>query len=293
MTATLTAPITFTTLTGKPANPGQVAVADLGVKKTGQVVVKQTNAVIATLDREPHPTRVGTTIFTAIHVDGTQVYREVYKREAMTAIVKHHNSIVTAAVPVITAVKHGPLTLRPGEVAGKDVRKAIKHPKLTNEEIYALSSYTGSGYKPMNKHVLDGDASDALPHVTGYVKHLTTAIDRSIVTAPLAVLRSFPVHTALRVFGEIGSRVGDVFTEQRFTSTTTAAYALTGFGGVEVHYHVTPGASALEVNRHPGGNHHNEYEVLMPPGQRYRILADHKVDGVRVMEMETITDELG
>jgi len=294
MTATLTAPISFTTLEGKQGNPGHVAVTDLAVKKTGQVITKLGHVVIATLEREPHPKRVGTTIFTATHVDGTQVYREVYKREAMAAIVSHHNKVIAGLVDV-KPVFHGPITLRPGEVAGKDVRKAIDHPKLDDNEINALSSYTGSTYKSMNKHVLAGDASTASSYVIGQVKYLTAAIDRSVVTAPFAVLRSFPKHTALRVFGEIGSRVGDTFTEQRFTSTTTNPYPLGGFGPVEVHYHVTPGARALEVNRHPGGsNHHNEREVLMPPGQRYRILADYRRDnGTRVMEMETITDELG
>jgi len=290
MAATLATPITFTTLTGKPANPGQVTATDLGVKATGQVIIKATQAVIATLTRKPHPTRVGTTIFTATHVDGTQVYHDVYKREALAAIVKHHNLAVTA----VAVVYHGQIALRPGEVAGKDVRKAISHPKLSIEEISALDAYTGSIYKKMNKHVLAGDGSDASTYVIDHVKHLAAAVERSVVTAPLAVLRSFPSHTALRVFGEVGSQVGETFTEQRFTSTTTNAYALGGFGPVEVHYHVTPGARALEVNRHPGGNHHLEREVLMPPGQRYRILADYKRDnGTRVMEMETITDELG
>jgi hypothetical protein len=288
MTATLTASLTFKTLTGKTVNPGPVAVTDLGVKATGQVIVKASQAVIAFLARRPHPTRVGTTIFTATHVDGTQVYEEVYKREAMAAIVKHHNQVI---LTVAAVVKHGPIDLRPGELAGKQVRFAIEHPKLTLNESHALSHYTGSGYQPINKHVLAGDASDASSYVQEQAKNLAEAVNRSVVVKPFAVLRSFPKHTALRVFGAVGSRVGDTFTEERFTSTTTADYAVGSFGPVQVHYHVTPGARALEVNRHPGGQHHNEYEVIMPPGQRYRILADRTVDGVRVMEMETITDE--
>lgn len=288
MTATLAPALTFKTLTGKPVNPGPVVVTDLSVKVTGQVIVKASQAVIATLARRPHPTRVGTTIFTATHVDGTQVYEEVYKREAMAAIVKHHNEVVEAVAAVIF---HGPIALRPGELVGKDVRKAISHPKLTGAETYALSDYTSSLYKAMNTHVLEGDKSEASEYVRNGVKHLWEAVDRSVVTSPFAVLRSFPKHTALRVFGEVGSRVGETFTEQRFTSTTTANYAVGSFGDVHVHYHVLPGARALEVNRHPGGKHHHEYEVIMPPGQRYRILADRLVDGTRTMEMETIVDD--
>lgn len=290
MTATLTAPITFTTLTGKAANPGPVAAAtDLSVKATGQVIVKASQAVIATLARRPHPTRVGTTIFTATHVDGTKVYEEVYKREALAAIIKHHNELIAKVGSV--AVNHGEITLRPGELSGKQVRLAIQHPKLTASEIDALGSYTGGGYRPINKHVLDGDASTAVGFMVDHAKHLTEAVNRSTVTKPFALLRSFPSHTALRVFGEVGSRVGDAFTKRRFTSTTTSSSPVGSFGVVRVHYHVLPGARALEVNRHPGGKHHDEYEVIMPPGQRYRILADRLVDGTRVMEMETIIDE--
>lgn len=289
MTATLAPALTFTTLTGKPVNPGPVVVTDLGVKVTGQVIVKASQAVIATLARRPHPKRVGTTIFTATHVDGTQVYEEVYKREAMAAIVKHHNEVVAAMT--VAPSYHGPIALRPGELAGKEVRKAIEHPKLTGAETYALSDYTSSLYKDMNTHVMEGDKSEASAHIRSSAKHLLEAVNRSVVTTPFAVLRSFPVHTALRVFGEVGSRVGDTFTEQRFTSTTTANYAVGSFGGVQIHYHVLPGTRALEVNRHPGGNHHNEYEVLLAPGQRYRILADRMVDGTRTMEMETIIDD--
>lgn len=289
MTATLTSQLVFTSLNGKVVNPGTVAVTDLSVKATGQVIVRFNQAVIATLARRPHPTRVGTTIFTATHVDGTQVYEEVYKREAMAAIVKHHNQVV--ATVEVKAVAHGPITLRPGELAGKQVRLGIQHPKLSGNETYALSSYTSSGYRAMNAHLLAGDASTASEYAREHAKHLTEAVSRSVVTKPLALLRGFPSHTALRVFGEVGSRVGDEFTEQRFTSTTTADHPVGSFGPVQVHYHVTPGARALDVNRHPGGNHHDEYEVIMPPRQRYRIIADRLVGGTRVMEMETVTDE--
>jgi len=289
MTATLTSQLVFTTLAGKVASPGTVAVTDLGVKATGQVIVKATQVVIASLGRQPHPTRVGTTIFTAIHIDGTQVYQDVYKREALAAIVKHHNQLVATAD--VVAVTHGPVVLRPGELSGKQVRQAIDHPKLSGSEVYALSNYTGPGYRSMNAHVLKGDASDASEYTREHVKHLAAAIERSVVTKPIALLRTFPAHTALRVFGEVGSQVGGTFTEQRFTSTTTAGHAFPAFGPVQVHYHVRPGARALDVNRHSGGNHHDEYEVIMPPGQSYRILADRLVSGTRVMEMETITDE--
>lgn len=287
MTSTLTAPVKFATVAGKPANPGQVTAADLGIKRTGQAVVKATDVVIGTVTREPHPTRVGTTIFTATHVDGVQVYREVYRREALAALAAHHNQVIATAA-VVTF--HGQVALRPGEAAGKAVRKAIQHPQLSSDELYALSSYTGSSYKSMSNHVLEGDASTASPTIRERVKHLAAAVERSVVTAPLAVLRSFPQHTALRVFGEVGSQVGETFTERRFTSTTTSGQPVGSFGVVRVHYHVTPGARALEVNRH-GGNHHDEYEVIMPPGQRYRILADRVVAGERVMEMETVTDD--
>lgn len=287
MTSTLTAPVKFTTLTGKVVNPGQVTAADLSMKRTGATVSRVTGAIIGNVTRAPHPTRVGTTIFTATHVDGTLVYCDVYKREALASLAKHHNSIITAVVPTVF---HGQVALRPGEAAGKTVRHAIQHPKLSDEELYALSSYTGSSYKSMSNHVLQGDASVASPHIREQVKHLAAAVERSVVTAPLAVLRSFPQHTALRVFGTVGSQVGETFTERRFTSTTTSGQPVGSFGVVRVHYHVTPGARALEVNRH-GGNHHDEYEVIMPPGQRYRILADRVVAGERVMEMETVTDD--
>ena len=102
---------------------GLVDSTDLKMGKDGSVTHRSEGVKLGSVIREPDTPRKGTTTFTVTHADGTQVYKGVYKREALAALAKHHNQAVT---------------FKPEEAAAPEASPApepVKKPVLTPDEL--------------------------------------------------------------------------------------------------------------------------------------------------------------
>jgi hypothetical protein len=105
------------------------------------------------------------------------------------------------------------------------------------------------------------------------VKAFQALTQRATVTAPIALLRNVPAHVVDQVFGPVGSTVGKVFVERRFTSTTKHDHEL-GFGDVRFEYHLPVGYRALDVHHLGISQHGSEKEVILAPEQPFRVVSD-------------------
>lgn len=189
--------------------------------------------------------------------------------------------------------KHGPLTLRPGEKCGDEVKLAIAHPTLNDDERAGASFYTGNGYVKMNKFAAAGYDFTGAYDLTQWEKNnlprltlaLREATRRARVVHAFAVLRDIPSHAATQVFGAVGSCVKRILIERRFTSTTKEDHDL-GFGDVRLEYHLTPEAFALDVHHLDVTKHSAEREVILAPEQRFRVVSD-TVEHRRVIVLES------
>jgi hypothetical protein len=103
----------------------------------------------------------------------------------------------------------------------------------------------------------------------------------------IAVMRNVPISTIKKIFGAPGSKVGKTFKENKFISTTTSATPMHGFGEAQIFYHLSPGTHAMELNAKNLSMHPQEREVLLGPGQSFKIVNDTTINGVRQITLET------
>jgi hypothetical protein len=188
---------------------------------------------------------------------------------------------------------HGNVLLQPGEAAGEhEVRQAIAHPSnLTVPEKNAAKKWSGSFSAEMNQAV-SGVNKHPEQSIVNSVVHLTNAINKSVVTKPFMVQGNITQWATDKIFGNVGSKIGKTFTSHRFIPTTTHPYPLTGFGPVYVRYHMKPGSRALDLNNQHLSVHGNENEILLGPGQRYRVLSDQFDPSLgRVIELESVLND--
>lgn len=178
---------------------------------------------------------------------------------------------------------------------GKAVGGPINHPTLSAAERKAVHSYTGSGYNDLNQYVQAGNKvpswitdEDYRQRIADNATALRSAINRSVLTRPLSVRRRIHPPVAEKVFGPVGFHVGHTLTEQRFASTTTADDVSRGeFGRVLLRYRLKAGTKALDVN-HAGDGKASEQELILGPGQRFRVVDDRIVDGQREISLEAV-----
>lgn len=295
-----------------PSSP-MIDSTDLSMKTNGDVVHKQTKQVIGHVVKYKNVPSKGTTTFVVSHNDGTKVYQGPYKGKSLAALAQHHNTKGTGAAqqllnaqkpkaqpkakPVVNEGYHGNIKLNLDEKAGvPGVRASIDHPVLSAPEMSAARLYSGSEYRDMNKYIAAGytfgdsftyHTADDKKTIKDAVDALKPAVDRSVVKKPFAVVRRVPGYAAMETFGLIGSHVGKTYKENRFVSTTTNAKGISSFGETEIHYHMKPGAKALDLNKHDASLHKNEKEILLGPGQTFKILNDSMVGKNRIIVVES------
>jgi len=236
-------------------------------------------------------------------VTNPQGYVVGYAGDKKTAAKQLLNAQAKAKAPSVKPASssdtgyHGNIKLQPEEAAGvKGVRASIAHPVISSAEKNAALLYSGSDYKAMNWYVSNGyqfgskfdyHTQREKDLIKDAVDDLVPAINRSVVKKPFAVNRRIPAHAAVETFGQVGSRVGKSYKENRFVSTTVSAHGIGSFGEAEIHYHMKPGAKALDLNNYDASKHPNEKEILLGPGQSFKVISDKMLGKTRVIEVES------
>lgn len=140
-------------------------------------------------------------------------------------------------------------------------RLAVEREDLTREERGALYEYTGFHYKPVNDALRAGKTHR-------FVDALDRAIDKAVIPEDIQVHRGIKFHPALADMRLV--KVGEVFTDEGYQSTTLDRYGSFG-GGVKLHISVPAGSRALWVD--DVSSNQGEYELLLPRNARLQITA--------------------
>jgi hypothetical protein len=206
-------------------------------------------------------------------------------------VVYHPNG---AEKPDIDALTHAPERITthqlPKPVTNiQAVRMRIVHGAPTHEQGLAVENYVGDGYTKMNEYLRNGTL-EKVKHkdlVEGRIHALQSYIESSKITSPIQVKRVITDSGASAIFGTPGSRIGQVFTDKSFVSTSSAVKDY--FGHVQLTYRLGPGAKAIDVNRTPKySSVPDENEILLGYGQKFRVISDVLVDGKRKIEVEYV-----
>jgi len=166
-------------------------------------------------------------------------------------------------------------------LAADDPRQHIQRGELTAEEAHVAGVYSNGFYKQINGAAASGKE-------TSQVKRLKSAIAKSIVQQDITTWRYIPYETSVKVFGPVGSKVDQTYTDNRFASTSAFHGHTTGFGSVEIRYNLKKGTQALDMNKGGLSHHPSEHEVLVQAGIKYRVVSDVDVNGKRKIVVETV-----
>ena len=184
---------------------------------------------------------------------------------------------------------------------------------LGEEEILAIESYTGGGYRSINKGLRGAPpppieeelGEDALAAVAlDTVTFDSTIAGVPPTTKPITTFRG----TSARALGvgdlddeesirELG-RSGASFTDEGFVSTSLAISTATNFGGgfsgggnVTMEVRIPSGSRAMSMGRHSSQNlgGQSEFEVVLPPGTRFTIAGTRKYGRRTVLVVDADT----
>lgn len=172
-------------------------------------------------------------------------------------------------------------------MSGEEAYRSMPEMEVSSDsERRSVHHYLLGGYEPINDGLRDSEGQ----RVDSHARNLESVIERSgPVPTDLRVHRN--VVRATQMFGPVGDRVGEAFTDHGFTSTTTsdtqAEHSISGGGDRAVlHIFVPKGTAAMKIE--DPGTHFgvSEREILLQRGTRYRIHSDIvRPDGVREIEM--------
>lgn len=145
-------------------------------------------------------------------------------------------------------------------------------PELTEQEFAALKSYTGNTYRSVNKELRDGKYAGNQV-LQAYTEAGQMGIDKLPSYNPDETLfRGVSIQRGSSDWTNFLKRYqpGAVVTEDNFTSTSFGGRA--AFSGMNVRMVFVPSKARRGVNVAPFSNYKNENEVLLPPGQRLKVL---------------------
>lgn len=151
---------------------------------------------------------------------------------------------------------------------------------LTQAHKASISAYTGSHYARINGH-LRGTDPRVGTEKAAVEKHVTN-LDAAFAKQPglahdLITYRG--THSADKLFGPIGSKVGGEFQDLGYGSTASHAAVTAGFGsstGALIRI-IHPQGSKLLKPSDVGSFGDAERELLTPRGTRYHVAADRMV----------------
>jgi len=180
-------------------------------------------------------------------------------------------------------------------LAGTDRPDVPNAAGLRRAEREAVSGYTGGEFVSINKYVENGyqvpsyaaDDREYVRYMRQTVAALKRSVNRSKLTERTKATRAVPSSVAEQAYGPVGSRVGQQFTEHRFTSATKNATPDKAFGDVTVNYDLAAGARALDINSSGVPCKDGENELLIGPHQDFVKVSDELVAGKRVIDLRS------
>jgi ADP-ribosyltransferase exoenzyme len=167
---------------------------------------------------------------------------------------------------------------------------------LSRGEREAVSVYTGGSFLSINAYVQNGyrvpsyaeDDQKFVRYMATTVADLERAVNRSVVDEPTAACRATRKMWADQEYGPVGSKVGQIITVPRFSSTTMNPEPDRAFGDVVIRYQLAPGTKALEIIKTGVSCIKSENELLLGTHQAFRVLSDRIVSGQREIHMESV-----
>lgn len=172
------------------------------------------------------------------------------------------------------------------------------------KEVESVVAYTnGRDFYAIQDSLRHGDGSNL------HIKNIDAVIARSApLKKDIMVQREIGIQhqgvhnsTAEEIFGPVGSRVGQTFTDKGYTSTTTSNRfswtdkhgwdGLTGGAGpvgkAAISIKIPKGTKTFKPDKH--GKYIKEKEVLLPHGSKFKIIRDYMdFQGLRRIDMELL-----
>jgi cell division septum initiation protein DivIVA len=164
-----------------------------------------------------------------------------------------------------------------------DAAPGRRHESIPDDAARALYGYSGGDFNWANPRLRGGP----MPYGTDDAQLADTdeqiaAMRRAFKAAP-ALKRPVEVWRGVAdpeaMFGPVGSKVGKVFRDKAFTSTSTSQARAGHFGQAQIRIRVPAGAKVIALGR-------EEMELLLRDGARFRVVSDAMVDGKRRIELE-------
>ncbi|MBM0201899.1 hypothetical protein JNW90_01350 [Micromonospora sp. STR1s_5] len=140
-------------------------------------------------------------------------------------------------------------------------------PDLTEDEEFAIKSYTGAGYQSINGELRTPGSGTPLSKQN--VKHLRSAFKKAAAPEDMIVFRGSPPAILNGLGGNLGdpdsmkALVGKTFTSPTFHSTSVGRQAAFNFTEVQWMIRIPKGHPAMYVNRPELSSHDGEREVIL------------------------------
>ena len=143
---------------------------------------------------------------------------------------------------------------------------------LRHVEIMDIANYRGSGYNAINKVLREGLQ---IPEVLHEAERLAGAISLGVAPVDMRLFRGINGGYA-ETIGKL--RAGQTFTDRGFVSMSLDQPTARGFGadGIMLEIVVPKGYKGVSYIHNIPVVSHNEYEMLMNRGTRFRVLSKSK-----------------
>lgn len=201
-----------------------------------------------------------------------------------------HEMLSSASTKKVTPVPNSVTTMRhiktePPPLKESDIHAVLapRTRELVEGEISALEFYVGKGYRVNDK--LRQRSAFLNNQEANLVQGIDAVFDK---TDPME--RSILVHRGIdrvgadSIFGPVGSRVGSVFVDHGYTSTSSASDNPIFFGRAIMRIKVPAGVKAIDML--PWSDVKSEREVLLPRGTRFLVTGDMLVGKSRNITLE-------
>ena len=200
---------------------------------------------------------------TLTHADGHVVGTGITPGQGTLTdkLAHYHNAKYGTETPLATPSK-------PGVAAHVTSSHTHTLSPVTHEEKIALKQYTGSAYESINDKLRSLQWGSDRP-TTKVAGLMHDGIEKSRLTKDTDLYRG--ITNVSSIFGPVGSKVGQEFTEHGFVSTSTQPH--TAFGGdAKLTIHAPAGSHGMDVKSFSHYGHENE--VLLQHGTKFKVNSD-------------------
>jgi SPP1 gp7 family putative phage head morphogenesis protein len=284
--------------------PDELLAAAKGYDPQTQANVREAVAQYKAWQAAPEPTYVQAMLDAMVkgeytpadllkHVEGASIQGKI---NARAAVAKYSEQ--KAAEAAEKAARAGRPTTRGRRFARATEGRAWAYniwgpTRYSADEFAAIRSYTGSGYRPMNRALREGRETVSQAGVGREVRALDAAMERAPrVPEPVVVTRNTGTEAfQVRPGADLSTLVGKSFTEHGFLSTSVNAKGAMS-GNVRLSIRVPEGSRAVYVSGDATGKGaisavgHRESELLLDRGGSLTVTKVTRRDGRWLVEAD-------